>query len=203
MRLVALTLSLSLALAASAQASPIGARVEELRRSFTLEGKPVPPEALGDLGDSDIADSSSIRVTIDLIAAVGSNLYADEIQTTPSGWISQTKISPPTPAEDIAYRFDGPTRNGLLVVTATFSSGGAGKFFTLNVLDANPGRGFDGDGKPYDRLNLTILRSIPLGDRWDGEIKISGDAISIVTARQPINHGPRPPGVRTVRAERP
>jgi hypothetical protein len=206
MRRFALALSVTMALAVPAHSSSTKAKIDELRHGFTLDHMPIPPEVLGDLGDSNIADSSSIRVTIDLIAAMGSNLYADEIKTTPNGWVSQKKIISSVPeslTEEVSYKFNGVAGNGLLVVTAVYSGGGSGSFFTLNLLDAAPGRGFDGDGKPYDRLNLTIVRSIPLGDRWDGEIKISGDTISIVTARQDFNHGPRQPGAQVVKAARP
>lgn len=212
MRRIAFALSVTMALAVPAHSSSTKvnistkANIDELRHSFTLDHKPIPPEVLGDLGDSNIADSRSIRVTIDLIAAMGSNLYADETKATPNGWVSQKKVVPSVPenlTEELSYEFNGVTSNGLLVVTAVYSGGGSGRFFTLNLLDAAQGRGFDDEGGPYDRLNLTIIRSIALGDRWDGEIKINGDTISIITARQDFNHGPRPPGVQVVKALRP
>ncbi|THD50017.1 MAG: hypothetical protein E7774_00430 [Bradyrhizobium sp.] len=206
MRRIAFALSLTMALAVPAQSSSTKAKIDELRHSFTLDHKSIPPEVLGDLGDSNLADSSSIRVTIDLIAAMGSNLYADEIKTTPTGWVSQRKVVLSVPEnliEELSYEFNGVTSNGILVVTAVYSGGGSGSFFTLNLLDAAAGRGFDSEGKPYDRLNLTIIRSIMLGDRWDGEIKINGDTISIITARQDFTHGPRRPGAQVLKAMRP
>jgi hypothetical protein len=34
------------------------------------------------------------------------------------------------------------------------------------------------------RINLTNLHSIPLGDRWDGEIGIEKNTITIMTTRK-------------------
>jgi hypothetical protein len=55
----------------SALASPAGAKaasalLEELRSSFTLDGRPMPPEMFADFGDVDMADTASIWVAIDV-----------------------------------------------------------------------------------------------------------------------------------------
>jgi hypothetical protein len=57
-----------------------GAFIDEVRHSFTLNGKPIPPEILRDFGDGDLAGSGSIWVTVDVKAAIGSNLYFDGIK---------------------------------------------------------------------------------------------------------------------------
>jgi hypothetical protein len=199
-------LAFLLAFAAPAWAAPVDASLQELRKTFTLDGKPIPPDVFADFGDADMADSGSIRVTIDLLAAMGSNLYYDQITVSPYGWVSQKKLVPNGAeklTETTSYKFDGATRNGLLVVTASFSGGGSGDFFTLHILDAAPARAFDSEGKLYDRLNLTVIRSIALGDRWDGTIKISGNSVAIVTeAREPKSNDRRP-GTQLVEAVRP
>jgi hypothetical protein len=196
---------LSLAVCGGAWAAPANAPLEELRRSFTVGGKPVPPEVFADLGDADIADSGSIRVTIDLIAATGSNLYADDIKGEPGGWITQTKVipGPDKLTEIVGYEFNGVAQNGLLVVTASYSGGGSGDFFTLHFLDAAMARAFDNDGKPYDRLNLTAVRSIALGDRWNGAVKISGNKVSVLTKPDQPAASTRRPGTQVIEAVRP
>jgi hypothetical protein len=195
-----------LAFAAPASAAPVDAALKELRQTFTIDHKPVPPQVFADFGDSDMADSGSIRVTIDLLAAMGGNLYFGDIKGSPGGWLSQkigVAAGDSKPTEEIGYQFDGVTRNGLIVVTAAYSSGGSGDFIYLHILDAAPARAFDSEGKLYDRLNLTVLRSVPLGDRWQGEIKITGDAIAIVTAPTEIKHNDRPAGTQRIQAVRP
>jgi V8-like Glu-specific endopeptidase len=195
-----------LALTGSALSAPVDASLKELRQSFTLDHKPIPPEVFGDFGDSDIADSASIRVTIDLLAAMGSNLYYDDVAVSPEGWVTQKRQVPNGAdklTETTSYKFNGVTKNGLFVVTASFSGGGTGEFVTLHILDAAIAHAFDNDGKLYDRLNLTVLRSVPLGDRWDGSVKIGGNTIVIATAPREPKTNDRKPGVQTIEAVRP
>src|ERR1700736_6254430 len=58
----------------------------------TVGGKRIPPEIFRDFGDGDLADSGSIWVTVDVHAAVGSNLYADPIKDD-GRWVTQTKLA--------------------------------------------------------------------------------------------------------------
>ena len=179
------------------------ALIAEMRRTFTLDGKPIPPEVFRDFGDGDIADSGSIWVTIDVKPAIGSNLYFDDIKKV-GDWIEQKKAATASSdAEETEYTYCGETENGLLVVLASYNSGGTGVFYTLHILDIAPGQGFDIEGKIYDRINLTNLRDIILGDRWDGEVTIAKNQIIIVTTRS----GPTDDsGVRrttTIEARRP
>jgi hypothetical protein len=190
------------ALAGPAPQSDATALVAEAKRSFTLHGKPVPPEVFRDLGDGDIADSAAIWVTVDLAAAIGSNLYFDDIKQE-HGWVSQTKANQSmNGSEETAYRFVGATSNGLLVAIASYNGGGSGTFYTLHILDLAAARAFDGDGEIAQRINLTSLRAVALGDRWDGEVTISKNAIVVVTNKKgPADAGPRT--TTTIEAERP
>lgn len=43
------------------------------------------------------------------------------------------------------------------------------------------------DGKIYRRIDPTALRSVVLGDRWEGALTISGDAIRIATTKTPAD----------------
>ncbi len=143
------------------------ALVAEVRRSFTVHGKPIPPEIFRDFGDGDMADSGKIWVTVDVAAATGSNLYYDPIKQD-GGFVAQTKTDPKTNAwERTSYDFIGSTDNGLLVVVAGYSGGGSGEFMTLHILDLAAVRAFaDGDGKADDkhwRVNLTVVRNVILG----------------------------------------
>jgi hypothetical protein len=178
------------------------ALVAEVKRSFTLNGQVIPPEIFRDFGDGNLADSDSIWITVDLAAAVGSNLYYDPIRDYRE-WKIQTKQREPkdTP-EETAYSFKGATANGLLVVVASYNGGGTGTFHTLHILDVMSATGFDTDGKRYQRINLSNLRSVILGDRWEGEVKILGNAVRVTTTRNgPANADPR--AVTTIMAQRP
>ena len=189
MRRLALVVVALVAFAASALAA---GPLEELRRSFALDGKPVPPDVFRDFGDADLGDSLPSVVTIDVKAAIDSNRYGDPIARR-GDWLTQTRSAPGAinGAEETSYHYVGATKSGLLVVVATYSGGGSGVFTTLHVLDASLAAGFDGDGERYGRVNLTVLRSVVLGDRWAGETTISGDTIRIATAKTPAADVPK------------
>lgn len=157
------------------------ARLGELRKSFTLDGQPVPPQVFRDFGDGDLADSGAIWLTVDLRAAIGSNLYFADV-TTREGWRTQVRHDEDTKLDETSsYRFIGTTKDKLLIAVSAFSGGGSGMFYTLHVMDAAIAPGFDNDGKRYDRIALTNLRSLALGDRWNGTVAIDGDRITVTT----------------------
>jgi hypothetical protein len=62
--------------------------LDEARRSFTIGGKPIPPEIFADFGDAMMSDSRPIVVTIDANAAIDSNRYADPIKTN-GRWVER------------------------------------------------------------------------------------------------------------------
>jgi hypothetical protein len=144
-----------------------------------------------------MADSGPIWVTVDLNAAVGSNLYYDAI-TDDHGWFSQKTRNTD---EVTGYTYYGATDNGLLVVLTSWSGGGSGNFIYLHILDLAAALGLDNDGKPYRRVNLTNIRSVALGDRWSGQVSIAKNTIRIATERNgPGDRTDRPPA--TIEAKR-
>jgi hypothetical protein len=185
--------------AASSPGDSPAALLAEVRKSFTIHGKPIPPEIFRDFGDGDLADSGSIWVTVDALAATGSNLYYDTI-TGQNGSYDQKKAG--TSGEETGYLYIGSTDNGLLVVVATWSGGGSGDFITLHILDLAAAQGLDNDGKPYQRINLTNIRSVALGDRWNGQVSIAKNTIHLATERNgPSDRSESPPA--TIEAKRP
>jgi len=139
-------------------------------------------------------------VTIDARAAVGSNRYADPI-VIQGRWVMQKKPNDKVlnGAEETAYEYIGATRDNLLVV-ASYNGGGSGTFHTLHILDAALAPAFDADGKAYERLNLTLLRGVPLGDRWEGTVTISGNTVRITSPDSGPAKGIAP---TTIEARRP
>jgi hypothetical protein len=79
----------------SPKAFPETTLLDEVRKTFTIGGKRIPPEIFRDFGDGDLADFGSIWVTVDVQAAVGSNLYADPIKVD-GRWVTQTKLAEQT-----------------------------------------------------------------------------------------------------------
>jgi hypothetical protein len=202
MRFVPLALAALPLIGALAAPSAFAANpLDEVRNAFTVGGKPIPPEIFADLGDSDLTDSNPILLTVDVRAATGSNRYTDPIRTS-GRWIIQTKPNDKVlnGTEETAYEFIGRTSNNLLVVVASYNGGGSGDFRTLHVVDAALAPAFDSGGKLYQRLNLTLLRSVALGDRWDGTVTISGNSVHIASAPGGRTEGIAP---KTIEARRP
>jgi hypothetical protein len=183
-------------------ADKTAALVSEIKRAFTINDNAIPPEIFRDFGDGNLADSDPIWITVDVQAATGSNLYYDPIRKQ-GDWTIQTKQRQATDTpEETAYAFYGATKNGLLVVVASYNAGGTGTFHTLHILDLMTTRAFDADGKRAQRISLSHIRSVALGDRWEGEIKLNENTVHIITTRKgPVDAGPQPPS--TITAERP
>jgi hypothetical protein len=185
----------------SSAASSLAALLAEVRKSFTVKGQPIPPEIFRDFGDGDLADSGPIWITVDVLAATGSNLYYDPI-TGQNGSYDQKKAVQNGNSEETGYLYIGSTDNGLLVVVASYSGGGSGDFITLHILDLAAAQGLDDDGKPYRRINLTNIRSVALGDRWSGKVSIAKNTTHIATERNgPGDRSDGPPA--TIEAARP
>ena len=122
-------------------------------------------------------------MTVDVKASIGSNLYFDDIKQD-GRWVNQRKTnSKGEMLEETGYAYYGATENGLLIVLASYSGGGSGDFISLHILDIASSRGFDLEGKVYERINLTNIGSIALGDRWDGEIAIEKNTVRVTTTR--------------------
>jgi hypothetical protein len=85
LRLIFVFLALYCGSAAAALASD---PLDEVRRSFMIDGKPIPAEVFADFGDAWMSDSRPIVVTINAEAAIDSNRYADSIKTN-GRWVEQ------------------------------------------------------------------------------------------------------------------
>jgi len=169
--------------ASAGEAPQTASLITEVRRTFTIDGKPIPSEIFRDFGDGDLADTGPIWVTVDVKASIGSNLYFDNVKQD-GRWVNQRKTnSKGEMLEETGYAYYGATENGLLIVLASYSGGGSGDFISLHILDIASSRGFDLEGKVYERINLTNIGSIALGDRWDGEIAIEKNTVRVTTTR--------------------
>jgi hypothetical protein len=100
-----------------------GDPLNEVRKSFTTGGKPVPPKIFADFGDAMMSDNRPIVVTIDANAAIDSNRYADPTKRN-GRWVEQMKAGSGSfnGPETMSYEYHGATANGLLVFLAGFLS---------------------------------------------------------------------------------
>jgi hypothetical protein len=157
--------------ATAGEAASTAALIAEARRTFTLNGKQIPPEIFRDFGDGDLADSGTIWVTVDVKAAIGSNLYFDEIRQNGT-WISQKEGHRGRRTRDgihILWR----DRERLSRGPRRLQRRRLGRLHHAAHPRYCPRRAFDLGGKVYERINLTDLRRVALGDPWDGKISIA------------------------------
>ena len=130
-----LALSTVLLISTFAPPAPAADRLDEVRRSFTIDGKPIPPRIFADFGAATLSDSRPIAVTIDALAGMDSNRYLGAIAKSGS-WFKRSVKAPETnhdEVESISYGFMGATRNNLLVVLTAYSGGGSGIFYALDI----------------------------------------------------------------------
>ena len=86
---------------------------------------------------------------------------------------------------EFGYRFVGMTKSGVYVLATSDWEGGSGVFRNLLLLT------FEYDGGIVCDWDKNIVRcsgkrllikkrgEIPLGDRWDGELRVEGDAVFV------------------------
>lgn len=192
--------------AAAAPAPPAGAAaVREVETSFSFARPPfVHPRVV----ETFVAWSNDVPVVgIDLLDARVGNQYGGEVETRemdgPCPLVTWRR-----PREDgydagsFSYRYAGMTDAGVHVLVTSDWGGGSGVFrsLLLLVLESSPGiepnRGFDdleddGMGSGQDRLWDAVIRpaqdrvaarklgEIPLGDRWDGEVRVRANEVFV------------------------
>ena len=84
-------LALRALLLTSAFAAPAPAADRlDVRRAFTIDGKPIPPRILPDFGAATLSDSRPIAVTIDVLGGMDSNRYfgAIMLETSAEFWLN-------------------------------------------------------------------------------------------------------------------
>ncbi len=152
----------------------------ELNARFTIRGRPVHPGLIErfDRWESDSAEPAV--VSVDALAAAGSNEYSDEAVTVEDdGHVTIVKASG---QGYFKYKWLGTVAPGVHVVEISANGGGSGIFETLLVLRATAGTGHGPDG-PYPQLLLSLVQFFPLGDRDDGSVTVRPHAITIGKSR--------------------
>ena len=168
----------------------------------------VHPKIIGDLIGR-ISDQGDQVVSINLLDSQNSNRYFGEISLAPQTdspgqswpWVysAERKLIFSEAPSDYwgipfdAYRYLGSTQNGLDVLHAKWSGGGAGVFDRLVFVRIEPDHAVDypllsdlessqhGTAEPElrNRELIKIVGKIPLGDRWFGTVEIVGNDVVV------------------------
>ena len=138
--------------------------------------------------------SSSSPTVVSLTEAEDDDRYGGEVEIVPvegeCPFVRRDKEPRPGGAWAgyFGYRYVGRTDSGVLVFFISESGGGSGSFHNLLLAviefagetpPAPPAR--EGAASPAagERIVLRKLDEVPLGDRWDGEIRIRGNELWI------------------------
>ncbi len=169
------------------------ARLEEVRKRFTVNGQPISPGVVHDLSMW-ISDKQASVTTIDVLTAAGSNQYFSSDTKIINGWLGMEHKEESGGKTSFSYNFAGALNNGLVLVQTRSSEGGTSVFENLLILDVIYDRGLTPNDQPYDRVGLKVVREVALGDRVGAKIAIEGNTIYTVVggARALLTEGRRP-----------
>jgi uncharacterized protein len=162
-----------------------------------------------------ISDHGDQVVAINLIDSQGSNRYFGDVETRRDG--AGTYVSYRTPGDEpgerdaeFGYTHVGRTAAGIDVLRTRDSGGGSGVFEGLLLVKLERSE-TGGELRPTGgktqtftfKKPLLLLRrlgEIGLGDRWDGDIKVTGDQIAIGKDRGPLS-GVEPSKARVIKID--
>jgi hypothetical protein len=188
---------LALLLATCAANPCIAADTNEQNYSFN-KAPFIPPVIVEDL-NTWLSDGGDQVVAINLSDSVDSNRYASDIKTDDSGkgnpYVFTREKCADARCNEFGYRLIGKTTNGLFVLFTEESGGGTGVFRNLMLVSLERDHGLD-----YDEAKGTLRASrsrwlikkwggAPLGDRYDGNVTVSGNTIRIEKDRGPYGSG--------------
>jgi hypothetical protein len=165
---------------AAAAPPDMHARLAELSHGFMFDGKPVPPRLIQQFEGLISDGTEPIIITVDLAEAVGSNQFdSEDVERRNGAFV----VHGPDPDATFSYEWLGTVRPNVHVLTLDDAPGGTGVFGMLLILKAEVHRATGMDGKPYDQLLLTFVRSYDLGDRDDGKVKVLPGRVIISKSR--------------------
>lgn len=143
--------------------------------TFAYRDSPIHPGVIREF-EGWMSDGGPITVAVDIAAAHGSDEYLDaDVIDGPNGWIAYR----PSERERFAYRWLGRLDRGVHVVQTSSSGGGSGRFINLQFLQLKTDLAFLPDGRPTERLVLSVFRWYPMGDRVYGPVLLDGNTVVI------------------------
>ena len=171
--------------AAAPQGSNTHAPVPSVEWPYSFVQEPfVHPQVVGDLStwSSDVGDQV---VAINLLDAQGSNRYSASIGVTEiDERCPYVYWEPAEEPGEFGYRYVSMTESRVHVLLTSSWGGGSGVFKMLMLLTITSDTGIEWNGQAViqddrERLLVNKLGEFGLGDRWDGELRVAGNTLTI------------------------
>ena len=146
---------------------------------FTYFGKPIHPALLNEF-ECWVSDQNPVTLAVDVSAAFDTNEYGQPVTRSPLGTTYET-----THGEEVrrrcyySYERIGALEDNVHVLKTANYGGGTGVFIGLLLVRFELSRGYYQDGAPYDRLVMRLVRDWPLGDRFNGTVRVLSDRVVV------------------------
>ena len=155
----------------------------EANRDFTFAGQPINPRAVNDLLPW-MSDALPGPVAVDVEGAQLANRYAGEVEKGDRGLVRLVvEGRAGQRGEVFEYVRVGTLTGGQHVLRVATGSGGSGHFVSLLIVRFSIEREYQ-DEEWRTRLVMTRVAEISLGERYDGEVSVSGRTLSIGADRR-------------------
>ena len=153
--------------------SKIRRQLAELNKHFTYKGRPVHPLAVQELA-SGVADPLPGPIAIDVEGTYDSNRYFGEYAEKEGRVLIELKTDG-TSQGWFGYEYLGRLANGFHVLRTFDNGGGTGVFQNLLLIKCAVDYEYGGEGERRNRLVMTRMGEILLGDRYSGRTKLQSD----------------------------
>lgn len=151
-----------------------GTTLEEANSSFTYNGKPIHPLLIAEFFNWMSDYRPSIITSVDVKAAFDTNQYSNDDVKVDNGWVRADRDE----GGYFQYKWLGRLDNGMHVLQTADSGGGSGIFMDLLVLKESTAESFWSEGQ-YTQKLFSVVRSIGLGDRFDGDIRLLDNMVFV------------------------
>lgn len=150
------------------------AGLNEPKASFSYDGKPIHPLLIAEFFNWMSDYRPPIVTSVDVKSAFDTNQYSKDDVKVDNGWVRADRDE----GGYFQYKWLGQLENGMHVLQTADSGGGSGIFMDLLVLKESTAESSWSEGK-YTQNLLSVVRSVGLGDRFDGDIRLLDNMVFV------------------------
>ncbi len=162
---------------------PVASCIQETNKTFFYKNDPIHPLIIKKFVSWESDDWKPKIVAVDVAAAYNTNQFYEKFKWRKSDdGTFQCSVDGKEGAWFV-YRWLGTLDNGLHVVFTCDCGGGTGQFMNLFFFKITEGSAYTPEGEKYSQLLLTFVRNHGLGDRYDGQIDLLKNSVSIGKSR--------------------